>query len=370
MAEVFEYELRGKDTSFGNTVKNAVKAVGELKSAGAQVLSSFTGGLIGGGIAQSVVAAVGLIRETIREAKELANQADKLDISRRNLKGAKRIGEALDVGEAIPAGVEAARQARSEFKKSETEAVKAFERLGITLKEIEKLSPDKLFARVADSFKGVEPTDERRFAAQTILGKEVADALVPYFVGGERSRVRANFGMDPQMRLNFNNLPGLGREAMAFRDPEVRKRYRADLEPLSTFGLDNDEKVRRLNDAAAEMEARNARALLSTEKQRLAITEQRLKVQREMEMEPNLARKAKLRGDIAQLVAESNALSAADITTGMKPISRDMDQMARAGFFRGGAPDIATDTMRKQLIEMQRVVELLRQQPAAIARAI
>lgn len=368
MAEVFEYELRGKDTSFGNTVKNAVKVVGELKSAGAQVLSSFTGGLIGGGIAQSLVSAVGLVRDLIREARDLANQADKLDITRRNLKGAQRIGEALDIGEAIPQGIEAAKQARSDLRKNETEAVKAFERLGITLAEINQLSPDKVFARVADAFKGVEPTDERRYAAQVILGKQVADALVPYFVGGQRSELRAQMGMDPQLRLNFGNLPGLGREAMLFKDPEVRKRYRADLEPLSTFGLDAEEKVRRLNEAAAEQEARNARMLLTTDKQRLAIVEQRLKLQRAMESETDLIRKARQRFDLAQLIAEENVFKANDIKLGMKPISRDMDQMARAGFFRGGAPDIATDTMRKQLAEMQRIAALLKTLPAGIAR--
>ncbi len=367
MAEVFEYELRGKDTSFGNTVKNAVKAVGELKSAGAQVLSSFTGGLIGGGIAQSVVAAVGLIRDTIREAKELANQADKLDISRRNLKGAKRIGEALDIGDAIPAGIEAARKARADFMQNETEAVKAFNRLGISLKEIQSLSPDKLFSRVADSFKGVEATRDRRFAAQTILGKEVADALVPYFVGGERSEARASFGMDPQMRLNFGNLPGIGREAMAFRDPEVRKRYRADLEPLSTFGLDNEEKIRRFNDTAAEMRARNSRALLSDEKQLLAITEQRMKLQRAAESERDPLKKAKMDIDIEQLYGEGNAIKAQYIKAGMKPISRDMDQMARAGFFRGFAPDPAGKTAQEQLAELRKHTAALNALPAQMA---
>lgn len=368
MAEVFEYELRGKDTSFGNTVKNAVKVVGELKSAGAQVLSSFTGGLIGGGIAQSLVSAVGLVRDLIREARDLANQADKLDITRRNLKGAQRIGEALDIGEAIPQGIEAAKQARSDLRKNETEAVKAFERLGITLAEINQLSPDKVFARVADAFKGVEPTDERRYAAQVILGKQVADALVPYFVGGQSSELRAQMGMDPQLRLNFGNLPGLGREAMAFKDPEVRKRYRADLEPLSTFGLDAEEKVRRMNESVQELRDRNNRANLSAEKQLLDITEKRLKKQREAESETDPKRKVQLEMDIEQLRAQGIAVKAGMTRSGIPGISRDMDQMARAGFFRGGAPDIATDTMRKQLAEMQRIAALLKTLPAGIAR--
>lgn len=359
MAEVFEYELRGKDTSFGNTVKNAVKAVGELKSAGAQVLSSFTGGLIGGGIAQSVLSAVSLVRDVIREYYALLDRADKLDIKARVLKQLERTEQTLGIDKGtIGTAIESGRQSRSDALAGSPESNRAFARLGLSPKELEGLTPDQLFAAIGKAFNAAGATRENRFALSQLIGAPGENALAPYLAGG----------------MDFNrakNAPaGTGFMVDRLYAAMNKGQFKADLEPLSTFGLDNEEKARRLNEAAAEQEARNARALLSTEQKRLAITEQRLKLQRAMESEPDPARKARMRGDVAQLVAESNALSAADIKTGMKPISRDMDQMARAGFFRGGAPDIATDTMRKQLIEMQRVVELLRQQPAAIARAI
>lgn len=359
MAEVFEYELRGKDTSFGNTVKNAVKAVGELKSAGAQVLASFTGGLLGGGIAQSVVSAVGLIRDTIRETNDLLDRADKLDVKARVLKQLERTEQTLGLDRGTVAGaLESARQARSDFQAGDPAAARAFGRLGLSGSQIEGLTPDQLLLTIGKAFREAGANRENRFALSQIIGSQGENSLAPFFAGG----------LD--LGLAKNAPQGTGWIVDRLYAAMNKGRFKAEMEPLSTFGLENEERARRLNEAAAELEARNARALLSTEERRLKITEQRLKLQREMESEIDPVRRAQRRADIAQLVAEANSLAAADIKSGMKPISRDMDQIARAGFFRGGAPDIATETMRKQLVQLERISALLKSLPPEIARTL
>jgi hypothetical protein len=359
MAEVFEYELRGKDTSFGTTLKNAVKAVGELKSAGAQVLASFTGGLLGGGIALSVVSAVGLIREMMREANALLDRADKLDVKARVLKQFERTEQTLGLGQGTVAGaLESARKARADFEAGDPTAAQAFGRLGLSGQQIQGLTPDQLLLAIGNAFREMGATRENRFALSRIIGEEGENALAPFLAGGLDLGTAKNA---PQ---------GTGWIVDRLYAAMNKARFKAEMEPLSTFGLENAERIRRMNESAAEMEARNARALLTADQQRLAITEQRLKLQRQMESEGDPLRRARLRADIAQLTGESLAISAREIRGGMKPVANDLDQLGRAGFFRGAAPDVSTELMRKQLVEMTKILETLRQQPAAIAREL
>lgn len=387
MAEVLEYEMRGKDTSFGSTVKDAVAAVNQLKGAGAAVLSSFTGGLIGGGISQSIIAAVSLIRDLIREARQLAVEAERLGRSVPTTRGVKNLETALNLpAGTIPSAAGAVENAVQEALQGSSSMKRQFEVLGLTPKALNGVDKLEQLFRVLEAFGTAGAGPEQRFAARQIIGGGT-DALEPYAIGGKS---RLNFrDTVAQLRLLSDNatlrslegnsayVAAISPETRAafqqfqsLRDVKGRQGLRAELPGYSAFGLENAERVRRMNESAAEMEARNARSLLTADQQRLAITEQRLKLQRQMESETDPLRRAQLRGDIAQLAGESLAISAREIRSGMKPVSNDMDQLGRAGFFRGAAPDVSTELMRKQLTEMTKILETLRHQPAAIAREL
>lgn len=394
MAEVFEYELRGKDTSFGNTVKNAVKVVGELKSAGAQVLASFTGGLLGGGIAQSVLSTVDMIRTTIREAKELAAQAERLDINRRDYRGVVNLEQALQLPSgSIGSATEALRKSIADAIKGDAPSGNLFKTLGLDPSEMVKISdPLKQLQELLDAMARTPISDASRFAFSRLAGN-ASGALEPYAIGGsERLNFSSLIGvmsglqtgqvsrfLDKNIGLTFSetgspSLANLRKGVGGYNtfeqlnDADYRAKFRANLTPFSDVGMQNAERLRVMQESVQELRDRNNRANLSAEKQLLDITEKRLKKQREAESETDPKRKVQLEMDIEQLRAQGIAVKAGMTRSGIPGISRDMDQMARAGFFRGGAPDIATDTMRKQLAEMQRIAALLKTLPAGIAR--
>lgn len=389
MAEVFEYELRGKDTSFGNTVKNAVKVVGELKSAGAQVLSSFTGGLIGGGIAQSVLSTVNLIRDVIREARQLQVNAEKFGVSQRQQRGFANLETALDFSAGtfgtVASTVENAVQ---EALQGNAEMTRQFGALGLKPKELEGLSKVEQMFRVLESFRVAGGGAEQRFALRQVLGSG-AEALEPYALGG-RSQLDFRQAVDELARLQQNEtLRWLeGNSAIAasirpenqaafqmfrgLRDVNERQAFRGELPGYSDFGLNRGRRLARADENLAANVRELERANLAPEQQLNQILQERARLYQAIReaKDPELQRQ--LIGQELGLAMKQQQLEQASVgkAVGLKGISRDMDQMARAGFFRGGAPDIATDTMRKQLAEMQRIAALLKTLPAGIAREI
>ena len=388
MAEVFEYELRGKDTSFGNTVKNAVKVVGELKSAGAQVLASFTGGLIGGGIAQSVLSTVNLIRDVIREARQLMVNAERLSVSRQQALGFANLETALDLPKDTFGNVAGAvENAVQEALQGNAEMGRQFGALGLDARQLEGLSKVEQMFRVLGAFRLAGSGPEQRFAARAIMGSG-AEALEPYALGGskqldfqktieELSRLNQNallrglFGTtsyDPYTHMAYDRFKQL-------RDVEGRQSLRADLGGFSEFGLNRGRQLAKISEGLAGQARDVERASLTPEKQLNEVIRERaelferIRQARDPEMLNKLiGRELSLAMQQAQLEQQSGG--PATSVLGFKGISRDMDQMARAGFFRGGAPDIATDTMRKQLAEMQRIAAILKTLPPEIARQL
>lgn len=386
MAEVFEYELRGKDTSFGNTVKNAVKAVGELKSAGAQVLSSFTGGLLGGGIAQSVLSTVTLIRDVIREARQLQVNAERLSVSRNEARGFANLETALD----LPAGTMgnvagAVENAVQEALQGNAQMGRQFGAIGLDPRSLEGVSKVEQMFRVLDAFRAAGAGPEQRYALRQLTGSG-AESLEPYALGGARqmdwrstvaelSRLQqsefirffqGNTSYDPNTRGAYDTYKQL-------RDVEGRRGIRGDLGGFSEFGMNRGRQLSRMDESLAATLREVERANLGPEEQLNAIIKERAELYERIRAARSPETQRQLIAQELSLAMKQQQLEMKKDPAGpvaFKGISRDMDQMARAGFFRGGAPDIATDTMRKQLIEMQRVVELLRQQPGAIARAL
>lgn len=389
MAEVFEYELRGKDTSFGNTVKNAVKVVGELKSAGAQVLASFTGGLLGGGVAQSVLSTVNLIRDVIREARQLQVNAERLSVTQREARGFANVETALDLSQGTFGNVAGAvENAVQEALQGNAEMTRQFGALGLNPKELDGLSKVEQMFRVLEAFRGAGAGPEQRFAIRQVAGASV-EGVEPYALGGTRSldlrqtvadlgRLQQNemlrwlegnsaiaASISPENQAAFQTFQGL-------RNVDARQSLRANLGGFSDFGLNRGRRLARADESLAANVRELERANLAPEQQLNQILQERAKLYKDIRESKDPERQRQLIGLELGLAMKQQQLEQASAgkAVGLKGISRDMDQMARAGFFRGGAPDIATDTMRKQLAEMQRIAAILKTLPPEIARQL
>lgn len=389
MAEVFEYELRGKDTSFGNTVKNAAKAVGELKSAGAQVLASFTGGLLGGGIAQSVLSTVNLIRDVIREARQLQVNAERLGISKKEARGFANLETALDLGQGTFGNIAGAvENAVQEALQGNAEMGRQFGALGLQAQDLEGLSKVEQMFRVMEAYRASGSGPEQRFAFRQLVGSG-AEAIEPYALGGKQSLDLRNL-VEELSRLQTNEtLRWLeGNSAIAasispenqaayqmfrqLRSVDDRQAFRADLGGFSSFGLDRGRRLSRVDENLAAQVRQLDRQSLSAEEQLNSIIRERARLYKDIREAKDPEKQRQLIGQELNLAMQEEQLRqrAGGAGLAVKGISRDMDQIARAGFFRGGTPDIATETMRKQLVQLERISALLKSLPPEIARTL
>lgn len=389
MAEVFEYELRGKDTSFGNTVKNAVKAVGELKSAGAQVLASFTGGLLGGGIAQSVLSTVNLIRDVIREARQLQVNAERFSISKNEARGFANLETALDLPKNTFGNIAGAvENAVQEALQGNAEMAKQFGAVGLDARELEGLSKVDQMFRVLAAFRSAGAGPEQRYALRQLFGGG-AEAVEPYAVGGSR-QIDWQTVVAEMARLSQNDIVRFIQGNASYdlythrayglfkdlRDVEGRSSMRGELAGYSEFGLNRGQRLSRIDESLAAEVRQLERQKLPLEEQLNRIIQERAVLMERILKASNPDNQRQLIGQEINLAMQEEQIrqrmagAASGSGMAVTGISRNMDQLARAGFFRGGAPDIATETMRKQLMQLERISALLKSLPPEIARTL
>jgi hypothetical protein len=352
--KALKISIQGDATQLGAATRQAVGQLNDVKQAAMGLMAGFTGGLIGGGIAGAVTAVVGMVAQQIREARALVREAEALDISPGRTRAMQRAGNALaDDPSSITSAMTNARQARADALAGSPEAVRNFERLGIALEEIRNLKPDELFLRIAKAFSG-GITQDRRVGAAGVLGRSEADALVPFLGGGER-------------RLDFEVLfkqlgTGMGVGALlskALGNPETRGQYKANLEPLSLFGVGDENRARRIREENDQRELANKRAVLSLEEQIKAVAEERAKLQAEMDRTSDSVRKERLRSDLISLDAESIRLNQelgrnANVAPSVSNTQRDVDAYARVGLFVGGTRGVS---LQEQMVTRLAAIE-------------
>jgi hypothetical protein len=328
----------------------ASRAIKEIKIATTGFLSGITGGIVGGGLGAGIAAAgLGAIGQMINVYKEylrIGNEADKMDVSRTKFVGYMEAGGFIGGGEVlIPNAINSARQARSDAAAGQPEALEAFRNLGLKLKDIEGLSPDRLFVKIADSFKDGDPTNTaRRFAASKVLGREAADQLVPYFLGGS----------DPGRRINFDRIETI---SPIIGDPEIRKKYRADVEPLSTYGFANEEQARKAQEQNLQRALLIARAQLSTEERTTLAVQERARLLKLIAGEGDPLKKQKLIGDALQVEAELADIDGAGKKVGRQDNGfgqRRSDPLRSFGAdLSRFAPTLSTNLQERQISEIR-----------------
>lgn len=64
------------------------------------------------------------------------------------------------------------------------EQIKRFQRFGLEVKELQRLSPEEVFERVADGFSQIEDPAARTFAIMELFGGDIGNRLIPVMEGG------------------------------------------------------------------------------------------------------------------------------------------------------------------------------------------
>lgn len=128
------------------------------------------GSMIGGAFA--VGAVVNFAKSTLQAADAIDNTAKQLGVGVEELQALQREAE-LTTGSAdkMTAALHRIAKAQAEAAAGDTNAVRAFEALGISLEEIQNLSPDKMFELIAQKVKDVSPASTEAAAAGDIMGR-------------------------------------------------------------------------------------------------------------------------------------------------------------------------------------------------------
>jgi hypothetical protein len=381
-----EYRLRitGDARELGATTKKATQWLNELKAESIGLASALTGGLIGGGIGGAVNFIVEKISEKIRETRQLMIDADRLDLKPSDLKNARRAEELLNLpSDTIARGIENARQARAEAAKGDPNALMAWKDLGLKQGDISGLGPNELFTAIAETLRkgnGVV-SDAQRTATSQIIGKDIAAALIPYFVGVPKGTLdwvtlsqqamqqasveeggSGGFNKNIQRMverggIDFTNLKDAS-DALA--NPNFRKRFRADLEPLAQFGQGDENRAKILDENNERRRTEIDRQYKSVAVQQLELKRERERIEMLRDAEPNVVRRKQYDAQLLDLYGQQRALE-------MTPQNRapitpyQFDAYTRVGLRAFGSGDATLNLQKDQLKSIRGMEKRLQQ---------
>ncbi|MBL9172840.1 MAG: hypothetical protein JNL10_04835 [Verrucomicrobiales bacterium] len=380
MANDKELKVRitGDSTQLGSESRKAVGSLNEVKAAAQGMLSSFTGGLIGGGIAGAVSAAVNLIAGQIREARQLLRDARSADLDPKFVSGARFFARTINAPEnTIESAIQNARQARADAGAGDLDALENFRRLGISMAEIKDLAPDELFYRIADAFKKIGLGKQELAGAAGVLGRAQAQALVPYFAGGDPNKeLRNGDEVVRGERLDFRKyLTGdfaskfLQNSDYADRMQVVLagQRYKRDIEPITMVGIGDEEKAARITKEAQDSVLATLRSQRTIEEQITEITQRRAELWKKMDSESNSVKKAKLLQEDADLFAKQAALKneadkvARPAGLPLQSFTPPADEFAQRGIFIGGQQQVPS-ILQTQVLKLDQIIRIAEQQ--------
>lgn len=209
--------------SGANTAGNAMKKVQKDMAGMRGSLATLKTIAIGQAFAQLSGAAISAGRSLISFGQSTAQGIDVISkLSRRlgltygQLSGLKLAGDLAGVGlETIAMGatkLDVAFVAASAGGKEAGAAIAKFTSLGLSMKELEQMSPDERFAAIADAIARLPTAAQRSAAAIRLFGKSGAE-LLPLFEEGAGA-IKKTTDMAEKFGLTLNNAQGAGVEKM------------------------------------------------------------------------------------------------------------------------------------------------------------
>lgn len=365
-----EYRLKitGDSRELGRSTKEAAAALNTLKQEAVSLGSALTGGLFGGGISGAVLFAVNRVAEVVREARQLVIDAEHSDISSSSAQLLKNQGRVLGLADGSLLGaIGTARQQRSEALAGAPEAAKAFESLGLSLKRIKDLEPDNLFLEIVQSLRP-DATSAQRAAFRTLLGAQAGAELEGFAAGGF---FRSNRALSlVELSQDFNDRAiGVSPDNL---DALIRKRFKADFEPLAQYGVGSENRAAKLDEELRQRVLNLSRQQLTIEERIKAVTEERDSILSRAAAETNVERRRRLELRAVDYEAELLQLSAVPVSqpAASGESATPSDQFTRVGRYLFGAGAGSVDVGRQSLQTLKDVKTILEKAPSEIGRSV
>lgn len=132
-------------------------------------------GLIGGGLLAPIVAAAKVFADT---GSDMLDMSQRTGVAVEQLSTLKYAAEQSGTSmEALEGGVGKMQKALASAATGSKESQKAFSRLGLSVDELSKLSPDEQFKMIADRIAAIEDPAKKTAAAMAIFGRGGAELL-------------------------------------------------------------------------------------------------------------------------------------------------------------------------------------------------
>jgi hypothetical protein len=258
-----------------------------------EVASAVTGGLIGGGIMASMMAAIGIARELIDKAGKLVIDSRQLGVTPSGLQRARDLAAAAGSPELANQSIQNARQARAEALAGEPNAAKAFRDLGLSVESLAKANPLALRDAILEAFRTSSQGREQREALRGLLGNEAGTALESLAAGGFFSREGmlkdaakrfASTWISNPTLVGLSEKGGgmpLGQLAFPWINDvlsgivQIRSRR---MDPLAQFGQGDEERVGMMREINTQRAAELSRSQLTTEQRLNAALQERARL--------------------------------------------------------------------------------------------
>lgn len=347
--------ITGNADKLGEAAKKAEGYIRELKNQG---LDALTGGLYTGGAIALAEKTIQSIKAIVTELKEIVSRAASLNVNPVGAIELKALGNVAGMStESTDSSVQQLRRMRSDALAGDDNAVKAFEALGLTLEEISKLSPDKLFKRVLEATVGLDLTAQRFFVVTKLIGEEAATKILPFTrdAGTANKFFTASTGVSVVKSSPTYGPMSWLLDAMGAGPASVAGSLmalqRKNFEPFSTFGLQNKEQA----EFAAEQNRQRllavGRTQLSTEERINEVIGERLRLVRMIESEQDPVKRQKFIADAIAVEAELAGLvsrRAGEVTATRSTQTQDPLRAIGADFSRF-SPTLGTEIGKQQL---------------------
>jgi hypothetical protein len=394
-----EYRLKitGDARELGRSTKEAAASMNSLKQEALGLGAALTGGIIGGGVAGVISSVIGKVTDMLREARQLARDAERLDISRGAARGMRNLESllALEPG-TFGSATSSVRQQVQEAAAGSPEAIKAIESFGLRLESLSRLSPDQQLSAVLRAAGGMNRmNDAQRAQFRTLVGSGGAD-LEAYVSRVDMSNLEAFSSAQTEALSNIAELvrgvsavptgyrllsrmmgpvgdvPFQAAEALDARERARRDGLKEQYEPLAQYGVGSENRAAKLDEELRQRVLSLSRQQLTIEERIKAVTEERDSVLRRAAAETNVERRRRLELRAVDYEAELLQLGAVPQSqpTASGESATPSDQFTRVGRYLFGAGAGSVDVGRQSLQALKDVKTILEKAPSEIGRSV
>lgn len=178
-----------------------------------KTLTSLKGVVVGFGATLAAGFTIRGLKQTADDIDRISKSARRLNITTESLVGLEHAANlsGVSVGR-LQMALERVNILASDARMGDTEALQAFQRIGVGIDQLDRLKADKLLGRIADQINRFPDAADRAGAAAEFFGKKAGPGLLTLLEGGSQGLAAMQADAE-KLGLTFNSIEGQKIEA-------------------------------------------------------------------------------------------------------------------------------------------------------------